>query len=873
MLRKLTDFSTKHPKTIILITIIVTFILSLMIVRIRIDTDPENMLSENESVRVFHNDVKNTFSLHDMLVLGIVNDSNPDGVFNPGSLKKIHELTKYITSLEGVIEEDVLAPSVVDNIEQGGPGSVRFEWLMPSPPKDRKEALEIKRKVTENPLFFGTLVSENGKALCIYIPIEEKKISYRLSKQIREKIQQLGGPEQFFITGLPVAEDTFGVEMFIQMAICAPLAGLVVFLLMWFFFKKIILVFSPMIVAIMSILSTMGLLIGTGNTVHIMSSMIPIFLMPIAVVDSVHILSEFFDRCRPGQDRCVTVKEIMGKLFTPMLYTSLTSAVGFASLALTPIPPVQIFGIFVAIGIMLAWVLTITFIPAYIMIMPQKTIDKFGIRSAEGEKKTILTRLLHWTGNFTYRRAKPILVITAIILAISIYGISRIKINDNPVKWFNTNHPIRKADSVLNEHFGGTYMAYLVLSDVRTKEAFTGFLKRLSDNIHEMVKLNSGSFPELERAAVKLQLLISKTGEKFIYDHNYSIRKFLAKIKSIAERNEDTTTGDLQEAWSELSLFIDEKETEILTFKNPAMLTYLEKLQQELMKTGAVGKTTSVTDIVKKVYQELMGGGKEFNLVPNTSPAIAQCLISFQNSHKPNFLWHMVTPYYDQASIWIQLKSGDNKDMETVTRKIEEFFKDNPPPIPVTYNWAGLTYLNVVWQNKMVWGMLRSFLGSFIIVLIMMIFLFRSILWGLLSMIPLTVTITFIYGLIGLAGKDYNMPIAVLSALTLGLSVDFAIHFIQRTRTTFRETGSWQKTCMKMFGEPAVAISRNAIVIALGFLPLLAAPLIPYKTVGFFLASIMAISGLGTLLILPSLITLFKKILFRKSEVKNMGLK
>jgi len=65
-----------------------------------------------------------------------------------------------------------------------------------------------------------------------------------------------------------------------------------------------------------------------------------------------------------------------------------------------------------------------------------------------------------------------------------------------------------------------------------------------------------------------------------------------------------------------------------------------------------------------------------------------------------------------------------------------------------------------------------------------------------------------------------------------------------------------------MFGEPARAISRNVLVIAIGFLPLLAAPLVPYKTVGIFLCAIMALSGIVTLMVLPALLTVAEKKLF-----------
>ena len=180
--------------------------------------------------------------------------------------------------------------------------------------------------------------------------------------------------------------------------------------------------------------------------------------------------------------------------------------------------------------------------------------------------------------------------------------------------------------------------------------------------------------------------------------------------------------------------------------------------------------------------------------------------------------------------------------------------------------WAGLTYLNVVWQDAMVSGMLRALLGSFVIVFFMMLVLFRSVWFALLAMLPLSVTIGFIYGLIGLVGKEYDMPVAVLSSLTLGLSVDFAIHFLQRARAIQRETGDWRSTVEEMFAEPARAIVRNAIVIAIGFLPLLASPLVPYNTVGFFLAAIMAVSCAVTVLLLPSSMFLLQQKVFADAD-------
>ena len=868
---KMIGFAVRRPKAITITMVLITLLLASLISLVKVDTDPENMLSPHEPVRIFHDQVKKDFDLYDVIVLGIVNETDSDGVFNPETLSKISELTDFIRTLTwpnpedpqktiGVIKRNLIAPANVDSIEQGGIGQVKFAWLMQKPPKTRAEALVIRDLTLNNPLLNDTLVSRDGRALALYIPISSKDLAYKIKLKLEEKIAGFSGPEEYHITGLPVAEDTFGIEMFIQMAISAPVAMLLIFLLMLYFFRQPKLIAAPMIVAMVSVFCTMGLLIGSGNTLHIMSSMIPIFLMPIAVVDSIHILSEFFDQYQRTKDRQATIKHVMSKLFAPMLYTSLTSAAGFLSLALTPIPPVQVFGLFVGFGILLAWLLTMLFVPAYIMLLKESSLSGFGAggNKAKSDKPGLTDRLLENMSRFTYNQSKLILIVSLLILIISGYGISRIKINDNPVKWFTKSHPIRVADRVLNKHFGGTYEAYLVI-DPGTGTAEQNHNERLQ-KLKEKITETLNSTPN-DRQILTIFNQVTAELNRGTISYDKLLTKIEQRLQEIQNQTED---DDLYDAWSPVLEVLANALQAKEIFKNPAVLRYLDKLQDEMNQHPMVGKSNSIVQVVKKVHQELLSGNPQEFKIPDSQAAVAQCLISFQNSHKPDDLWHLVTPDYRRANLWVQLHSGDNQDMEEVVRIVNQYITVNPPPIPLQFRWAGLTYINVVWQDKMVAGMLKSLFGSFVIVFIMMVILFRSPLWGLLAMIPLTLTISMIYGLIGLIGKDYDMPVAVLSSLTLGLAVDFAIHFLERSRMTYKECGSWQKSVGIMFAEPARAITRNIIVIAVGFTPLILAPLMPYKTVGVFLASIMLISGLATIIILPALLALGQNFLFRK---------
>lgn len=829
--------ATERPRTVYAVILLLVVAMGALLTRIQIDTDPENMLPAEQTDRVFHNAVEETFTYHDAIVVGIVNEKHPNGIYNIDSLTALHSLSMSVLELDGVVAPDLASLARVDNIDQEGPGMIRFEWLMRDAPVTAKQSAEIRAKVDRLPLLKDSLVSGDGKAATIYVPIASKDLSYPLSVEIRSLIEQLDSDDAYHITGLPVAEDTFGHDMFVQMGISAPLAGLMIFMLMLYFFRSAQLVIAPMLVAMATVVISMGLLIGMGFTVHIMSSMIPIFLMPIAVVDSVHIMSDFADSYRRGGDAKIIVSRVVEHLFTPMLFTSLTSAVGFLSLMLTPIPPVQIFGAFVAFGILLAFVLTIVLIPAYVVRMKPAALDKLATRSKTPHTDTALARALRRSGKFAMKRGKLISGLAVLVIAVSIAGIYRIEINDNPVRWFKANHPIRVADDVLNEHFAGTYDAFVVLT-------------------HE----DDGALPEF---IVSAQNLLDGVDEQFarpirerLSEDTSNIGAYYGSLiaavdDALFDADSDTTVQSLER----LMELAEQAQVESKYFLRPDVLEYIGNVQIALTDSGYVGKSNAVTDVVKVVNRELRGGEASEYRIPATAAAVAQTLMQYQSSHRPHDLWHIVTPDYTSTAIWLQLKSGDNQDMGLAMDFLDDYLADHPLPADVEMRWAGKTFINVVWQDVMVTGMLKSLMGAFVVVFLMMAFLFRNARLGLLAMVPLSVTILGVYGIIGWIGKDYDMPIAVLSSLTLGLSIDFAIHFLERTRALLRSTGSFVEAEKQMFEEPARAIARNAIVIAIGFTPLFFAPLVPYITVGAFMAAIMALSGVTTLILLPALIS------------------
>ena len=981
MKESLIRFSMSRPKTILLMTTIITLITVILALnqimqhpdRI-IDTDPENMLDKNEPVRLFHQTTRERFELFDMVAMGIYHPGEK-GVFTPEILQAVNAITEEILALQyndyiidangdtlridtmvnnervnadgstevvrehGIIFDDLMALSEIEDIN-GETGDLVISSLMAQAPDDQQGANEIKKRVDLHPLLANKLASNDGKIIGIYIPINNKKLSYDLSLALEAlAIKHLGkvtvdgqpffgAPEQpmgeFIVAGIPVAQDTFGKYMFEQMGVSAPLAGLVIFILLYVFFRRVKVIVAPMIMAVLAITWTMALLIGSGFTVHIMSSMIPIFLFPIAVLNSIHVISSIHKRYSEGKGLEETILSTYRSLFAPILFTSITTIVGFVSLILTFIPPVQVFGSFVGVGVALAWFLSVTFLPAYLVLAGEKTFEDFG--HAEDSEHGLLGKLARGLQGLSQNYSRTVLGMSGVLFILAIIGIWQIEINDNPVKWFKSNHPLRHADELMNSHISGTYMANIVFdfktadaageeigladfrSEMQQNRIATAFYDREAGSIWGQstsgdsfqlaleaddamrenylstiaarleangmklgkasanVALDSDDYEEFEVPEV-FELLQESGPGNIAYDAENQVlfgQIKQAGLKFYAFVSDERVTGSvLSELLDELRSHGVKLADASEPFKTPEVLKYMESIERVAVDdSSTVGAVSSMLDILKKVSWELRSRDDAFYKLPETKMEAGQYFFLAKGGENPDDLHKFVTRDYDAAHLWLHLNTGDNKAMEEVVKRVDNWAQKNPPPPGVEMKWAGLNYINSVWQQKMVGGMANSLVGAYITVFLMVVLLFRSLRWGMIAMIPISLTIALIYALIGYIGKPYDMPIAVLSSLTLGLSIDFGIHYIERSRLIHKTTGSYAETIAKVFGEPATAMLQNTIAISIGFVPLFFSDLVPYLTVGAFFFAIMLISGFSTLIILPAISKLLSSKLY-----------
>lgn len=774
MYQRALEWTIEHPKLVVVFIAIITVLAGAGLPRMQTDTDPDHMLSPTSPVRLYDEQVDRWFDLQDQIAIAVVNERHPNGVLNPITLGKLYRIVQRSLDLEGVVRHNVKSFATTNNIISAS-DSLSQERLLTSDSPSPHDIERLQQALSENRLFKHVLISEDRQAAALYIAVTDEADAKSITDQIKRFVQDEGGDgadgDRFYIGGQRVAEDVFGVLMFQEMAVLSPIVGLVIFLALWLMFRglRFTYILAPMLVAMFSVLWTMGLMIWLGIPVHIMSSMAPVFLMSYGVVDGIHILSEFSHKSRRSRDRKQAILETMLELRRPMLFTSLTTAAAFASQYLTDIPPVRIFGVFVAFGVLTAWVLTVTLIPALVMLTRQRQpAARNPIEDSQGSPSRWLARL----GDFSLRYSTAIFYGGTAVLLLAGLGLTRLRINDSPVWWFKPGAPVRVATDLLNERFGGVSLLYIV-----------------------------------------------------------------------AEGTKDD-------------------------MKRPDVLRYFESLQEYLEADPWVGKTLSLADLVKRINRVWNGDDPAFEKIPDSQPAVAQFLLMYLSSGDPSDLQDFVDyTDYDKANIIVQVKNPGSAIMERVVQRAREYLERNPLA-GISFNFAGPGYFNDRWNLEMFKGMGLSLLGSAVVVLLLLMLDFRSIAWGAIGIMPLAFTILVSYGTLAWLGKEFTMPIEVISALSLGMAIDFAIHFVDRCRERYKhctpgptrlsEAISWTMSV------PGMAILKNAIILLVGFLVLLFAPLTPYVTVGGFIAAIMLLSSLTTLFFLPALIKTFEKYLFKE---------
>ena len=406
-----------HPRLTLFTLALVTVIFGSFLKDLRLEFSIEQLFTQDDPRVERFLQFRDEFSGVDNILFLIYESNDP---FSKENLDKNRQLIESIETIDGV--ESVTSLTNLELFTEGG--DYLLQPVYEEIPYDADSLLMAKKTIMQSELVRNYIISADGKMASIMIEIDRDYNDYDGRKRILSEIDQsqMIADWKWHQAGLPVIRTRY-VQYMIQdnIRFLIPVA-LVISILLALLFRSFAGVLLPLIVIVLTIIWTVGLMAKMGIDINIISYMIPTLLMIISVSDSVHFMVKYFQDLHEFGHRREALYQTIKKIGTALLLTSITTAVGFGALSFVNINIVSEFGIFTAIGVFFAFIISILFLPSMFMLMRRTADDKLIIYNV-GVRVKIIQKIS------TLVRAYPkrIIISWCFIAFIGIWG--AVKIN------------------------------------------------------------------------------------------------------------------------------------------------------------------------------------------------------------------------------------------------------------------------------------------------------------------------------------------------------------------------------------------------------------------------------------------------------------
>lgn len=342
----------------------------------------------------------------------------------------------------------------------------------------QKELREIQSIALSEKLLAGKLITEasnvTGIAVTVNLPGESNDEFGEVADAARvlaDRFRAAYPDIEIYLSGMIMGNNTTTELIEQDAGSLIPLMGLIIVLTLLLLLRSVIATLATVIVILISLISALGLMGWIGFSVTGPSSSAPIIIVTIAVADCVHILVSYFFLIREGMPKTPAILRSLKINIGPIFLTSLTTAIGFLSMNFSDSPPFQVLGTVSAIGVVIAFLLSVTLLPALMAILlPEKAVTT--LNSNDGLLSPLADRVIKHPRFFFWGMS---------LVAMMLFtAIPKNDVNDEFTKFFDTNQSFRQAVDFSNEHLVGvSTIEYALVSPYEGGINHPEFLHRL----------------------------------------------------------------------------------------------------------------------------------------------------------------------------------------------------------------------------------------------------------------------------------------------------------------------------------------------------------------------------------------------------------
>ena len=331
-----------------------------------------------------------------------------------------------------------------------------------------------------------------------------------------------------------------------------------------------------------------------------------------------------------------------------------------------------------------------------------------------------------------------------------------------------------------------------------------------------------------------------------VIDSNYvTLFKQSSQTRQDIEYFDDTYRGMMN-----LDIILDSGEEEGI--KGPVFLAQLDQIQSWLQQRETLGPINSIADYLKEINQALNGDDPEFYRLPSSPEMAAQLLLLYESSGANEDLSDIKDFENRYARLVVPVVNMEASVMHAELNSIEAYLDENYPQFQAII--TGTMALYTVQDTYISEGMVRSFLIALGIITLFFIALFKSVKYGLLSIIPSVLPIVLTGSFAGWLGVPLDISAVIVFAMTMGIAVDDAIHVMSRYLLAKSEGDSTKQSIARAMNESGRAVVFSSIVLVFGFSILCFASFTTIIYVGLFGSIIMTLALVGDLVMLPAIL-------------------
>ena len=444
------SFVITHPWQIFILTLLVVMSAGSGGRFIEFTNDYRVFFSEeNPELQAFE-EMQNIYTKTDN-VLFVIEPEGTD-VFNFSTLNMIAELTElswqipYSTRVDSITnyqhtlakDDDLLVGDLVDSSSNLSLEDISY----------------VREVALKEPLLVKRLISPSGHVTGVNVTIQlpgksltEVPEVAQFSRELKSKLEVSYPNHRIHITGLAMMNNAFGESSQNDMTTLVPMMFLTIIVVLGILLRSFSATISSIVMIFFTIIFAMGLMGWMGWKLTPASASAPTIIMTMAVADTVHLLVTFLHNLRKGINKVDAIADSLRINIQPIFITSVTTAIGFLSMNFSDVPPFHDLGNVVAIGVLFAFVLSVTTLPAMVILMPMR------IKAREEQKNGVMNSF----ANIVIEHRKLLLLVMGGIALSLMAFLPQNKLDDQFVEYFDESVDFRQATDFSSQNLSGIY--------------------------------------------------------------------------------------------------------------------------------------------------------------------------------------------------------------------------------------------------------------------------------------------------------------------------------------------------------------------------------------------------------------------------------